>query len=333
MKQTSANRSETLRMIAAGVLLCFAAYLSSPGRGILSCLPYAVAAGIASGFLYRGYAFDQIVFSLALFAFTVVEAEGAGRIAVYVVGLSLFFALSFFFTSSMRKTFPRRLRPGIAVCFLAVCAALSLVAYGNPVSATLAQTNAVKFYRGNYENERFTLERTRFDPIAREYVCEFTLKNGERMESAASTVFSAQPDAYWELVCTRAAALRKSELLKILHENFSDGAYQIAVTPQTDAAVYPNAEALGDDPERLHNRYDYQIEFTVSFSAAGTREAKSAFAGTVRSYVRALRENGFSYHKLTFRGGEREKMLYELSCTPDTSPEELTADRIVILGI
>ena len=315
-------------LIFTALLTFFAVYLMFPPMQYLATIPVLVVAGLLLPFFYKRAAVLIPITALSAVLLALALTEGYDAHIFYAFVPTLFFAAAYciarlpaFFAKREKKTLGNVL--GILGAFLLF--SIWFLVMGNPVSLYRAEAEAKERYAARYPEESFTLTERFYDPLAMDYATTHKISNGKTF-TATST-----EDGYLALMQSRAAELQKSALLSLLHEEFSaDGNYLIEITCPTLTPEDVSAHKYDDMPEEWLRQNTVVLEFDSAF-AVGSREGKAAFAARVRDYVTYLNEVQFPYRSITFRGGEQDTPLYELTATPETKIDELVAPNVLDL--
>ncbi len=310
-----------VRLSVASLLVFLAAFCTFPPKEIWGTLPLLLLAGVVIPFFYdqARYLIPICVLSCVLLAVTLTEGEAA--LFFFSLVPSAFFAAGFY-TARLLRFFAKGPQKRIpALCGVLSCVLLLgawHIVFGNPITLTQVTEAQAARYEAQY-SETFSVRHSFWDPLTRTYCATFCVRD---LEFTASS----EEDGYLNAMVQKSAVEQKSALLALLHENFSDGNYHVTVTPKT---YEPFSETFAYDspPEKWGAESEITLEFD-SAVAVGTPDALSSFARRVREYVTLLNEEGFPYASITFRGGEYQKPVYELTATPDTPIDELVAPNV-----
>ncbi len=324
-KLKTAKHYDALLLIFTALLTFFCVYATFPHMQYLATLPVLLTAGLVLPLFYKRAAVLIPITALSAILLALALTEGYDAHIFYAFVPTLFYTAAYFVTRLAAFLAKRdKAALGKALSFIGALLLFGIwfLVMGNPVSLRLAETEAKERYAARYPEESFVLTERFYDPLVRDY------KTTHKISSGKSFTATAAEDGYLTLMQNRAAELQKSALLALLHEKFpADGNYLITLQCPTLNPEEVSAYKYGDMPEKWLAQNDILLEFDSSF-AVGSREAKAAFAARVRDYVKYLNETQFPYASVTFRGGEQDTPLYELTATKNTSLSELIGPNV-----
>ncbi len=316
--------SEAVRLSCAALVCFFAVYLSFAPSALLATLALPVFAGLLVPFFYDEASHIIPITFVCSVLLSLILTETTLEKVVYSVALTAFLALGVFANHLLRALVGKNKNVKVG-CFGIALSVLAfggyLLVFGNPVSLTLKSAKAMDFYKSAYPQESFTLTQKYYDPIHRAYTTEIQISTLESFRA------SSEEDGYLALMKEHAAQKQKAALISLLRTHFSDGTYQITIDTSHSDTKGTSENLLGDAPDKWLCENHITLEFDSAVSV-DTLNAKSQFAAKVRDYVAVLQNENFPFASITFRAGEYEEMVYELTATPDSTEDDLIATKV-----
>lgn len=322
-------QNDAVGLSLAGLSVFFAVYCTFPHLQLVATIPILLAVGFCFSCFYKRSALLIPIAALTAALLSLMLTEGYDARIFYAFAPSLFY-LGTWLVSRVPKLFRKPGQEAVGKTVAVFCAILLVGiwfwAMGNPVSLSQNTKRATEIYSARYPNESFTLVSQHFDPLERTY------KTTHKTAEGKSFTAANEEDGYLALMQSRAAELQKSALLKLLHEEFpSHGNFLIEITCPVLAPQEVSEHKWGDMPEEWLRENTLVLEFD-SAMAVGSLQAKAEFAGRVRTYTKFLNEISFPYASITYRAGEYGVAAYELTATPESSPEtDLVAPKVTEL--
>lgn len=309
--------NETVALLLSTLLITVGVYFAFPERETLATLPlmYLFALG---AFLFKpSFVFQTgATFAVALFYGKMGNLSFFLLYAAFCAVSALAAALTVW---SVRRLMRKKyVYLAVALPLVALGILLPVLFAGTPASRGEAEEKVADYLKTKYPDQEFQELLVYFDPEERGYtVTAFYDFKGNLMDSPLFLRDGEVRDGFLDAFCGWMQEERKSVLISVLKKS--------------GESFYTDAEPITTDTEDMVFRGSYGsireetyplMNFTVTFREE--KPDRETFSEACREAVILLREAGFSYGTVTFRGLDAGRVALVCRVTPQTLPEDVS---------